>query len=251
MIRAIPAPESVMSLTCLDNFFNGTGLNVSMSDLDPSTILTAVASKVLQQVWSAVRAAWNQAVGSIQCGLTVSGCSRIWRLGWREFRPRLALVAAGLALGSASPSSGASNGQDQRAAVGTGWVHGRPPAWPPAVRGRQMRKAPRGDRTALDRRCPCRAGTRRGSRYRSDHRADQEHRRGLHPDRQLSQGSIAAQQQTADASNTAMARFQRNVRSAQIRDEHIATPAACESLDSLQPGDHGRRQPKAGSSPLR
>ncbi|MDN3568456.1 hypothetical protein QWZ14_29105, partial [Paeniroseomonas aquatica] len=47
-------------------------------------------------------------------------------------------------------------------------------------------------------------------------------------------GQIAAQQQTADASNTAMARFQRNVRSAQIRDEHIATPAACESLDNGQ-----------------
>ena len=47
-------------------------------------------------------------------------------------------------------------------------------------------------------------------------------------------GQIAAQQQVADASNTAMARFQRNVRSAQIRDEHIATPAACESLDNGQ-----------------
>lgn len=47
-------------------------------------------------------------------------------------------------------------------------------------------------------------------------------------------GQIAAQQQIADGSNTAMARFQRNVRSAQIRDEHIATPAACESLDNGQ-----------------
>lgn len=109
--QAIPAPESVGSLTCLDNFFNGTGLNVSMSDLDPSTILTAVASKALQQVCTAARAAWNQAVGSIQCGLTVSG----WNMGFGSlsggnFCPRLAFGGGGPALGSASLSSGASNG---------------------------------------------------------------------------------------------------------------------------------------------
>ncbi len=44
-------------------------------------------------------------------------------------------------------------------------------------------------------------------------------------------GLMAGIQRTTDASNTANARFQRDMRNAQIRDEHIATPAACEALD--------------------
>jgi len=47
-------------------------------------------------------------------------------------------------------------------------------------------------------------------------------------------GQVAANQQITDASNTAMARFQRDVRNAQIRDEHILTPSACEALDNGQ-----------------
>src|SRR5215218_2127696 len=44
-------------------------------------------------------------------------------------------------------------------------------------------------------------------------------------------GLMAGIQRTTDASNIANARFQRDVRNAQIRDEHIPTPAACEALD--------------------
>lgn len=109
--QAIPAPDSVMSLTCLDNFFNGSGLNVMMSNFDPQTMLTAVASRALQQVCAAAKSAWNQAIGSVQCGLTVSG----WNLGFGglmggSFCPRLSFGGGGPALGSASLSSGASNG---------------------------------------------------------------------------------------------------------------------------------------------
>jgi hypothetical protein len=109
--QAIPAPESVMSLTCLDNFFNGSGLNVMMSNFDPQTMLTAAASRALQQVCAAARSAWNQAIGSVQCGLTVSG----WNLGFGglmggSFCPRLSFGGGGPALGSASLSSGAANG---------------------------------------------------------------------------------------------------------------------------------------------
>ena len=49
-----------------------------------------------------------------------------------------------------------------------------------------------------------------------------------------SKASIGAQQQIADASNTVMARNARDLRNAQIRDEHVVTPQACASLDGGQ-----------------
>jgi hypothetical protein len=42
---------------------------------------------------------------------------------------------------------------------------------------------------------------------------------------------VGAQEQITDASNTAMARFQRDMRNAQIRDEQTASPAHCTALD--------------------
>lgn len=49
-----------------------------------------------------------------------------------------------------------------------------------------------------------------------------------------SKASIGAQQQIADATNTVMARNARDIRNAQIRDEHVVTPQACASLDGEQ-----------------
>ncbi len=46
--------------------------------------------------------------------------------------------------------------------------------------------------------------------------------------------SIGAQEQIADASNTVMARNARDLRNAQIRDEHVVTPQACAALDDGQ-----------------
>ena len=42
---------------------------------------------------------------------------------------------------------------------------------------------------------------------------------------------VGAQQQIADASNTAMARFHRDMRNAQIRDEQTPSPLACAAVD--------------------
>jgi hypothetical protein len=42
---------------------------------------------------------------------------------------------------------------------------------------------------------------------------------------------VGAQEQIADASNTAMARFGRDMRNAQIRDEQTASPTACTAVD--------------------
>ena len=47
-------------------------------------------------------------------------------------------------------------------------------------------------------------------------------------------GLMEGIQRTEDASNVAMTRVQRDFRNAQIRDEHVATPTACESLDNAQ-----------------
>src|SRR5580700_2442551 len=37
----IPKPQSVKNFTCLDKFFNGTGLNVVANLLNPTTLLNA------------------------------------------------------------------------------------------------------------------------------------------------------------------------------------------------------------------
>ncbi len=65
----IRPPQSVKSLTCLDNFFNGVGLNVIANLLDPASLLTAVEG----QICSLVTSTWNQMLGTAQCGLTVTG----------------------------------------------------------------------------------------------------------------------------------------------------------------------------------
>ncbi len=66
---AIKAPTSVRNLTCLDGFFRGVGLNVIANLLDPTSLLDAVEG----QICAAVNQAWQSALGSAQCGLTVSG----------------------------------------------------------------------------------------------------------------------------------------------------------------------------------
>ena len=94
---SIPAPQSVTSLTCLDNFFSGSGLNVITNLLDPTTLINSIKG----QLCNAVKSAWQSAVGSSQCGLTVSGFS----LGFGGFGggtmcPRLSFGGGGPTIGS-------------------------------------------------------------------------------------------------------------------------------------------------------
>ena len=65
----ISAPQSVTSLTCLDNFFNGVGLNLVTNLLSPVNLLQAVEGKIC----NLVQQTWNSLLGKVQCGLTVSG----------------------------------------------------------------------------------------------------------------------------------------------------------------------------------
>lgn len=65
----INPPQSVVNLSCLDNFFNGVGLNLVTNLLDPTNLLQQVQGKIC----SYVQGAWNSMLGNVQCGLTVSG----------------------------------------------------------------------------------------------------------------------------------------------------------------------------------
>lgn len=66
-------PDSVNGLSCLSNFFNGTGLNLITNGLDPAALLQAVEGQIGGQVCQAAQAAWGNAMGSTQCGLSLSG----------------------------------------------------------------------------------------------------------------------------------------------------------------------------------
>src|ERR1700679_1841885 len=59
-------------------------------------------------------------------------------------------------------------------------------------------------------------------------------REGFTQEANYQKGQIGAQQQITDASNTAMARFQRDVRNSQIRDQQTPTVQHCTTLDSGQ-----------------
>src|ERR1700712_1587501 len=59
-------------------------------------------------------------------------------------------------------------------------------------------------------------------------------REGFTQDANYSKAQVGAQEQITDASNTAMARFQRNVRDAEIRDEQTPNIQNCTALDSGQ-----------------
>ena len=55
---SIRPPQSVTSLTCLDNFFNGSGLNVITSLLDPTALLNSIKG----QLCNMVQSAWQSSI---------------------------------------------------------------------------------------------------------------------------------------------------------------------------------------------
>lgn len=57
---------------------------------------------------------------------------------------------------------------------------------------------------------------------------------GFSQEANYSRAQISADEQITDASNVANAQFQRNIRNAQVRDDHILSPEACIALDSGQ-----------------
>jgi hypothetical protein len=106
----INPPQSVTSLTCLDNFFNGVGLNLITNLLDPAKLLAAVEG----QICNLVQQSWNSLLGQAQCGLTITGFNLgFGGLGGGLSCPRLSfggggptIATIGLGLGSGSSGSG-------------------------------------------------------------------------------------------------------------------------------------------------
>jgi hypothetical protein len=106
----INPPQSVTSLTCLDNFFNGVGLNLITNLLDPAKLLAAVEG----QICNLVQQSWNSLLGQAQCGLTITGFNLgFGGLGGGLSCPRLsfggggpAIATIGLGLGAGSSGSG-------------------------------------------------------------------------------------------------------------------------------------------------
>lgn len=101
--QTIKQPRSVTTLSCLDNFFNGVGLNVLTNLLDPTSLLSSVEGKICAYATSA----WQNAIGSAQCGLTVTGFNvGFGGLGGGSFCPKLSFGGGGAALGSIGTSLG-------------------------------------------------------------------------------------------------------------------------------------------------
>lgn len=107
--QTIQPPQSVTTLSCLNNFFNGTGLNLVTNLLNPQTLLQNVEG----QICNAVRSAWNSFLsGASQCGITLTGINfGFGGLGGGLSCPRITFGGGGppigmIGIGTGTPGSG-------------------------------------------------------------------------------------------------------------------------------------------------
>ena len=104
--QTIQAPQSVRNLTCLDGFFNGTGLDVLVNLANFGNLVGAFQG----QLCTAATNAWRSTLGNAQCGLTISGFNLgFGGLGGGNFCPRLNIGGNGSQL--ANLGVGYGNGQ--------------------------------------------------------------------------------------------------------------------------------------------
>ncbi len=105
--RDIAAPQSVTTLSCLDGFFSGTGLNVITNLLDPTNLITSVEGRICNMATQA----WNSMIGSLQCGLTVTGFDLgFGGFGGGAFCPKLTFGGGGPSWGTFGVGGSASGG---------------------------------------------------------------------------------------------------------------------------------------------
>ncbi len=103
----IAAPQSVTTLSCLDGFFSGTGLNVITDLLNPTNLIASVEGRIC----NVATQAWNSMIGSLQCGLTVTGFDLgFGGLGGGQFCPKLAFGGGGPSWGTFGVGGSASGG---------------------------------------------------------------------------------------------------------------------------------------------
>jgi hypothetical protein len=98
--QTIQPPTSVTQLTCLNNFFNGTGLTVITNLFDPTNLLQAVEG----QICALANQVWTQALGgTAQCGITLTGFNigfGAGNLGGGSFCPKLTFGGGGPPIGT-------------------------------------------------------------------------------------------------------------------------------------------------------
>jgi hypothetical protein len=105
--QSINPPLSVTSMTCLSNFFNGTGLNVVTNLLNPQNLLNAVE----MQICNLVKSEWTSLVGRAQCGLTLTGFNfGFGGLGGGLSCPKLSFGGGGPPIGSIGLGVGSGSG---------------------------------------------------------------------------------------------------------------------------------------------
>ena len=102
--QTIQKPASVTTLSCLNNFFSGAGLDVVTNLLNPQTLLNAVEGQIcqaVQQTWS------NFLSGTTQCGLTLTGINfGFGGLGGGLACPKLTFGGGGPPIGGISIGNG-------------------------------------------------------------------------------------------------------------------------------------------------
>ena len=105
--QTIQPPQSVRGLTCLDGFFNGTGLDVLVNFANPGNLIGAIQG----QLCAAVTNAWRSTLGTVQCGLSVSGFDLgFGNLGGGSFCPRLNIGGNGSQLANFGVGTGGQTG---------------------------------------------------------------------------------------------------------------------------------------------
>lgn len=105
--QTIQPPQSVRGLTCLDGFFNGTGLDVLVNFANPGNLIGAIRG----QLCAAVTNAWRSTLGTVQCGLSVSGFDLgFGNLGGGSFCPRLNIGGNGSQLANFGVGTGGQTG---------------------------------------------------------------------------------------------------------------------------------------------
>ena len=102
--QTIQQPQSVTTLSCLNNFFSGTGLDVVTNLLNPLNLLQHVEA----QICGAVQSTWNQFLsGATQCGITLTGINfGFGGLGGGLSCPKLTFGGGGPPIGSIGIGNG-------------------------------------------------------------------------------------------------------------------------------------------------
>lgn len=105
--QSINPPMSVTSMTCLNSFFSGAGLNVVTNLLNPQNLLNAVE----MQICNLVKSEWTSLIGSAQCGLTLTGFNfGFGGLGGGLTCPKLSFGGGGPPIGSIGLGTGSGSG---------------------------------------------------------------------------------------------------------------------------------------------